>query len=215
MSILFFFLSCFIDRHALRLSHRHLLAPVGDWLRHRKQQKCIWRRGLGRATSYSDWNVCFWRTRSVSESISLMIWPWDRLCLFPPTHPSHWMAWVHLSSNPGLSTTNQIRVYNNFFTGRGRFCGDNKFWNHSLYPSGGPLPSQNFFAACIFESHNGTSTEVCRSVVHRRGQIGSGSQVFNYVRLPGSKATCSGSHCCHVNFHLPIALDNQPANLVS
>ena len=46
-------------------------------------------------------------------------------------------------------------------------------------------------------------TEVCKLVIHRRGHIGSGSQVLNYVRLSVSKAN---SFC--YNFHLPIALDN-------
>ena len=37
--------------------------------------------------------------------------------------------------------------------------------------------------------------------------MGSGSQVLNEVRLSGSKAD---SYYCQL--HLPIALDNQPAN---
>ena len=50
-------------------------------------------------------------------------------------------------------------------------------------------------------------TEVCKLVVHRRRQIGSGSQALNYVGLSESKANSLHSSI------LLIALDNQPANL--
>ena len=52
----------------------------------------------------------------------------------------------------------------------------------------------------------------CRLVVHRRGQMGSGSQVLNY-RLGCLAQKLTVYTVATVNSHLPIALDTQPANL--